>query len=166
MIEELGIRDMTVREFLDDLRDIKGYTSIICPFTEEYLADHNRMFFYDGDVLEYQVGTKRLVKAVVDGSQFTIMKDGVEYKGANARSQFKNDRDFKQWRKTCDGVKNALVKDACANIQAFQLNAVCSWVELQMQQELSFCTIRELMSFVLSREFEAMQARYMPFKKT
>lgn len=164
MIEELGIKEMTVREFLNDLMDIKGYTSIICPLTEEYLADHNRTLFYDGDILEYQVGTNRIVKVVVDGEQLHIKKDGVEYTGAKARAQFSGDREFKAWKRACDGDKNALLKEACASVQIFHINYVYALKELQLPQEITFCNVRELMSFILSREFEAIQARYMPYK--
>lgn len=164
MIEELGIKDMTVREFLDDLRDLKGYTSIVSPLTEEYLADHNRTLFYDGDLLEYQVGTNRIVKVVVDGEQLRLKKDGVEYAGVKARALFSGDREFKAWKRTCDGEKNALIKDACALIEVYHINHVYALKELQLPKELTFCTVRELMSFILSREFEAIQARYMPYK--
>lgn len=164
MIEDPGQSNLTVRQFLDDLRDIKGYTSILFPATEEDLNERDRAFFYDGDLLEYQVGTNRLVKAVVDGSQFTVKKDGVEYKGDSARALFRNDREFKVWKRTCDGEKNALIKDACATIELFRLNPVCTWKELQLPVEYSFCTLRELMAFVSSREFEAICARYLPWK--
>ena len=164
MIEELGIKDMTVSEFLNDLMDLKGYTSIICPLTEEYLADHNRTLFYDGDLLEYQVGTNRIVKVTVDGEQLQVRKDGVEYTGAKARALFSGDREFKAWKRTCDGEKNELIKDACASVQIFHVNYVYALKELQLPKDLTFCTVREMMSFVISREFEAIGARYMPYK--
>lgn len=164
MIDELGSSDLTVLQFLDDLRDIKGYTSILFPFTDEQLAERNRTFFYDGDVIEYQVGTNRLVKAVVDGGRFAVLKDGAEYRGDGARALFRNDRDFKLFKRTCDGQKNAVIQDACAILEVYQLSPVCVWKELQLPQEYAFCTVRELMTFIRSREFEAVQARYMPQK--
>jgi hypothetical protein len=166
MIEELGQSNLTVRHFLDDLRDIKGYTSILFPITEEELNERNRTFFYDGDLLEYQVGTSRIVKAVVDCNQFAIKKDGVEYTGEKARALFKNDREFKVWKRSCDGEKNAHIKDACARIQVYHINYVYEQKELQMPKEYEFCTLRELMAFVVSRDFEAVCARYMPYKCT
>ena len=165
MIEEIGSSDLTVQQFLDDLSDRRGYTSILFPVTDEDLAHRNRTFFYDGDLLEYQVGTKRLVKAIVDGDQFAVLKDGKEYRGEKARDLFKNDRDFKLWRRSSDGEANDLLHDACARMHVYQLNAVCAWKELQLPQEYSFCKVRELMAFVMSRDFEAVQARYLPLKQ-
>ena len=164
MIEDPGSNEMTVREFLDNLRDIKGYTSITSALTDEYLAEHNRMIFYDGDILEYQVGTNRIVKAVVDGDRLEIRKDGVSYSGGKARALFSGDREFKAWKKACDGDRNALMRDSCATLQIFHINHVYALKELQLPKEYSFCTVKELMSFILSREFEAVQARYMPYK--
>lgn len=164
MIEELGIKDMTVREFLDDLRDIKGYTSIVSTLTDESLADHGRMLFYDGDILEYQMGTNRIIKVVVDGELLTVKKDGVVYTGPKARALFSGDREFKAWKKSCDGDKNELIRDACASVQIFHVNHIYALKELQLPKELTFCTVKELMSFILSRDFEAVQARYMPYK--
>ena len=164
MIEELGIKDMTVREFLDDLRDIKGYTSITSTLTDEYIADHSRMLFYDGDILEYQMGTNRIIKVVVDGEQLTVKKDGVVYTGPKARELFAGDREFKAWKKTCDGQKNDLIKDVYASVQIFHVNHIYALKELQLPKELTFSTAKELMSFILSRDFEAIQARYMPYK--
>lgn len=164
ILEELGYSDISVNKFLDTLRDIKGYTSIIATFTDESIADHNRTFFYDGYILEYQVGTNRIVKAVVDGDSFMVRKDGVEYKGEKARALFRNDRDFKDWKKTCDGEKNALIRDACARLELYNINYVYALKELQLPKEYTFCTIQELMAFIMSREFETVQARYLPPK--
>jgi len=149
---------------MDEMRYVKGYSSIMTPLTDEYVKTHNRTFFYDGDVMEYQVGTKRVVKAIVDGNAFAIKKDGKEYRSAKARALFKDDSDFKQWKKTWDGDKNAMISDACASLHIYQLNAVCSFKELEMPRELKFCTVQELLVFLKSREFEAVQARYMPEK--
>lgn len=165
MIEELGSSDLTRQQFLDDLSDRRGYTSIIFPVTDDDLANRNRTFFHDGDLLEYQVGTKRLVKAIVDGDQFAVIKDGKKYEGQKARALFKGDRDFKLWRRSCDGEANELLHDACATMHVYQLNAVCAWKELQLPREFSFCKVRELMAFILSRDFEAVQARYLPLKQ-
>ncbi|HMK47231.1 MAG TPA: hypothetical protein VK436_11450 [Methanocella sp.] len=164
MIEDPGSNEMTVREFLDNLRDIKGYTSITSALSDEYLADHNRMIFYDGDILEYQVGTNRIVKAVVDGDDLAIRKDGVDYTGARARALFSGDREFKAWKKTCDGDRNVLIRESCATLQIFHVNHVYALKELQLPKEYLFSTVKELMSFILSRDFEAAQARYMPYK--
>lgn len=164
MIEDLGAKPMTVREFLDILRDIKGYTSILSPLTDEYLADHNRTLFYEGDLLEYQVGTNRIVKAIIDGDQLKVRKDGVEYTGAKARALFAGDKDFKAWKKTCDGEKNALLQDALVTLQVFHVNHIYALKELQLPKEFAFGTVQELMTFILSRDFEAAQARYMPYK--
>ncbi len=165
MIEELGSSDLSVLQFKDDLRDRRGYSSIVFTLTDDDLENRNRTFFYDGDLLEYQVGTKRLVKAIVDGDQFAVLKDGKKYTGAKARALFKDDKDFKVWRRSNDGETNDLLHDACATLHAYQLNAVCAWKELQLPQEFSFCKVRELMAYILSRDFEAVQARYMPQKK-
>jgi hypothetical protein len=165
MIEELSSSDLTVQQFLDDLSDRRGYTSILFPVTDNDLASRNRTFFYDGILLEYQVGTKKLVNATVDGDQFAVLKDGKKYTGAKARALFKSDRDFKLWRRSNDGETNDLLHDACASMHLYQLNAVCAWKELQLPQEFSFCKVRELMAFILSRDFEAVQARYLPLKK-
>jgi len=164
MIEDPGQKNLTVLQFLDELRDRKGYTSIIFPVTEEELNDRNQMFFYKGDILEYQIGTNKLVRAVADGEQFTVKKDGAVYKGATARALFKNDKEFKAWKRACDGDKNALIKDGCAQIHVYRLNPVCDWKELQVSQQCSLCTLRELMAFVTSRDFEALCARYLPWK--
>ena len=164
LMDELGQKDISVQEFLDDMRYRKGYSSIMSPLTDEYIKTHNRMFFYDGDVLEYQVGTNRLVKAVVDGSSLVVKKDGVEYRGARARALFKDDADFKKWKKSWDGDKNNLVSDACAHLAVYQLNHVYTWKELQLPKDFKFCTVQELMSFLKSREFESVQARYLPPK--
>ncbi len=86
MIEDLKTSNMTVVQFLDELRDNKGHTSIIFLPGEDDLINRNFTFFYDGDLLEYQVGTKRLVKAIVDGDRFAIRKDGKEYRGEKARA--------------------------------------------------------------------------------
>jgi hypothetical protein len=165
MIEDLKTSNMTVLQFLDELRDNKGHTSIIFALNEDDLLNRNFTFFYDGDLLEYQVGTKRLVKAIVDGDQFVIKKDGKEYKGQKARALFKTDKEFKLWKRTIDGEQNAIIQDACATVHAYALSPTCAWKELQMSKEYSFCTVRELMSFVLSFEFEATLARYMALKQ-
>lgn len=164
MIDDLGRNEMTVNQFLDELRDIKGYTSITCAFDDAYLEEHDKTFFYDGQILEYQVGTKRLVKAFVNVNDFTIKKGGKEYKGKEARDQFKNDKEFKKWKKFADGVNDALIKDACAHIEIYHLTVVCTWKELALPKDYEFCSVRELWSFVLSRDFESVQARYLPFK--
>ena len=164
MIDEPGQKEIKVQEFLDDMRYVKGYSSIMCPLTDEFIKNHNRTFFYDGDVLEYQVGTKRVVKAIVDGDTLVVKKDGVEYRGEKARALFKDDADFKKWKKTWDGDKNALVNDACAYLRIFQLNHVCMFKELQLPREFKFCTIQDMMAFLKSREFESVQARYLPLK--
>jgi hypothetical protein len=165
MIEDLKTANMTVLQFLDDLRDNKGHTSILFAPSEEDLLNRNFTFFYDGDVLEYQVGTKRLVKAIVDGDQFAIRKDGKEYKGQKARALFKTDKEYKLWKRTCDGETNAVISEAPATIHAFLLSPTCVWTELQMPKEYTCNTIRELMSCVLSFELEATLARYMAPKK-
>lgn len=164
MLDELGQKEISIAELLDEMRYVKGYSSIMCPLTDEYIKAHNRMFFYDGDVMEYQVGTKRVVKAIVDGNAFAIKKDGKEYRGEKARAQFKNDADFKQWKKTWDGDKNMMVSDACAYLHIYQLNAVCAFKELELPKEFKFCTVQELLVFLKSREFESVQARYLPQK--
>jgi hypothetical protein len=165
MIEDLKTSNMTVLQFLDELRDEKGHSSIIFLLTEDDLINRNFTFFYDGDLLEYQVGTKRLVKAIVDGDRFAVRKDGNEYKGAKARALFKTDKEFKLWKRTCDGEANELISDATATIHAYQLSPTCAWKELQMPKEYTFGTVRELMSYVLSFEFEAALARYMAVKQ-
>lgn len=53
MIDELGQKDIKLQEFLDDMRYVKGYSSIMSPLTEERIKTHGRTFFYDGDILEY-----------------------------------------------------------------------------------------------------------------
>ena len=164
ILDELGQKEISVQELLDEMRYVKGYSSILSPLTDEYVRTHNRTFFYDGDILEYQVGTSRIVKAVVDGSSFEVKKDGVVYKGDEARALFKDDSDFKKWKKTWDGDKNMLIKDACARLEVYQYNHVYVLKELQLPQEYKFCTIQELMAFIKSREFEAIQARYLPPK--
>jgi hypothetical protein len=164
MLDELGQKEISVQEFLDDMRYVKGYSSIMSPLTDENAKTHNRTFFYDGDLLEYQVGTSRVVKAVVDGDSLIVKKDGVEYKGAKARALFKDDADFKKWKKTWDGDKNALVSDACARLEVYQYNCVYALKELQLPREFKFCTVQELMAFLKSREFESVQARYLPQK--
>lgn len=110
------------------------------------------------------MGTNRLVKAIVNGNDLVVKKDGVEYRGDKARALFNDDADFKRWKKTCDGQKNALVNDACAHLEVYQLNHICMWKELQLPREFKFCTIQELMAFLESREFESVQARYLPQK--
>jgi hypothetical protein len=165
MIEDLKTSNMTVVQFLDELRDNKGHTSIIFLPGEDDLINRNFTFFYDGDLLEYQVGTKRLVKAIVDGDKFAIRKDGKEYRGEKARALFKTDKEFKLWKRTLDGEENAIIEDAVATIHAYQLSPTCAWKELQMPKEYTFNTIRELMSYVLSFEFEAALARYMHLKQ-
>lgn len=164
MLDELGQKEISIIELLDEMRYVKGYSSIMTPLTDEYSKTHSRTFFYDGDVMEYQIGTSRVVKAVVDGDSFVVKKDGVEYRGAKARALFKDDADFKQWKKTCDGDKNVLVSDACARLELYQYNHVYSLKELKLPKEFKFCTVRELLAFLKSREFEAVQARYMPEK--
>ena len=77
------------------------------------MLNRNFTFFYDGDLLEYQVGTKRLVKAIINGDQFVIKKNGKEYKGQKARALFKTDKEFKLWKRTIDGEQNAIIQDAC-----------------------------------------------------
>ena len=67
MLDELGQKDILISELLEEMRVVKGYSSILTPLTDDYMKTHNRTFFYDGDVMEYQVGTSRIVKAVVDG---------------------------------------------------------------------------------------------------
>ncbi len=165
MIEDLRTSNMTVLQFLDELRDNQGHTSIIFQLTEDDLLNRNFTFFYDGDLLEYQVGTKRLVKATVDGDEFAVRRDGKEYKGKKARELFKNDKEFKLWKRTIDGEKNEILHDACATLHAYQLSPTCAWKEQQMPKEYSSCTVRELMACVLSFEFNATLARYMPPKK-
>jgi hypothetical protein len=164
IMDELGQKEIVLQEFLDDMRYSKGYSSIMSPLTDEYIKTHNRTFFYDGDVLEYQVGTSRVVKAVVDASSFAVKKDGVEYRGDKARALFKDDADFKKWKKTWDGDKNALINDACARLEIYQYNHVYALKELQLPREFKFCTIQELMAFLKSRDFESVQARYLPQK--
>lgn len=164
MMDDLGQKEISVKDFLDDMRYVKGYSSIMSPLTDEYIKNHNRMLFYDGDVLEYQVGTNRLVKAVVDGSALAVKKDGVEYRGDKARALFKDDSDFKSWKKTWDGQKNTLICDASAHLEVYQLNHVFSWKELQLPKEFKFYTVQELVAFIKSREFESVQARYLPQK--
>jgi two-component SAPR family response regulator len=112
MIEDLKTSNMTVVQFLDELRDNKGHTSIIFLPGEDDLVNRNFTFFYDGDLLEYQVGTKRLVKAIVDGGRFAIRKDGKEYRGEKARALFKTDKEFKLWKRTIDDEKNMIIEDA------------------------------------------------------
>ncbi len=164
MVDELGQKEISVNEFLDDMRYQKGYSSIMSPLTDDFAKTHNRTFFYDGDLLEYQVGTSRVVKAVVDGDSFEVKKDGVAYKGQKARALFKDDAAFKSWKKTWDGEKNVLVNDACARLEVYQYNHVYVLKELQLPKEFKFCTVQELMAFLKSREFEAVQARYLPQK--
>ncbi len=164
IMDELGQKEISVQEFLDDMRYSKGYSSIMSPLTDEYLKTHDRTFFYDGDVLEYQVGTSRVVKAVVNGNEFAVKKDGVEYRGDRARALFKDDADFKKWKKTLDGDRNALISDACARLEIYQYNHVYALKELQLPREFKFCTIKELMAFLKSRDFESVQARYLPQK--
>jgi len=164
IIDELGQKEISAQEFLDDMRYRKGYSSITSPLTDEYIKTHNRTFFYDGDILEYQVGTNRVVKAVVDGDSFEVKKDGVMYKGKKARALFMDDSDFKKWKKTQDGENNALLNDACAHLEVCQLNHVCVFKELQLPREFKFCTVQEMMAFLISREFESVQARYLPLK--
>jgi hypothetical protein len=164
IMDELGQKEISVQEFLDDMRYRKGYSSIMSPLSDDYIKTHNRTFFYDGDILEYQVGTSRVVKAVVDGSSFAVKKDGVEYRGDKARALFKDDSDFKKWKKTLDGEKNALLNDACARLEIYQYNHVYALKELQLPKEFKFCTIQELMVFLKSRDFESVQARYLPRK--
>lgn len=164
MLDELGQKEISMIELLEEMRVVKGYSSILSPLTDDYMKAHNRTFFYDGDVMEYQVGTSRVVKAVVDGDSLIVKKDGVEYKGAKARALFKDDADFKAWKKTWDGDKNALISDACAHLELYQYNHVYALKELQLPKEFKFCTIQELLSFLKSREFEAVQARYLPQK--
>jgi hypothetical protein len=91
-------------------------------------------------------------------------KDGVEYRGERARALFKDDSDFKKWKKTLDGEKNALISDACAHLEVYQYNHVYALKELQLPREFKFCTIQELMAFLKSRDFESVQARYLPLK--
>ena len=165
MIDDLGQKPIVLHEFLDDMRYVKGYASIVCPLEDEYLKDHNKMFFYDGQIIEYMVGTNRVVKANTDVNAFVVKKDGVEYKGEKARDLFKNDADFKQWKRTCDGVKNVLVSDAYATLQLFKVNFVWELKELQLPKEYKFYTVQELLSFLKSREFEAVQAQYLPQKE-
>ena len=120
MIDDLGQKPIVLYEFLDDMRYVKGYASIVCTLEEGYLKDHNKMFFYDGEILQYMVGTNRIVKAIVDVNDFAVRKDGVEYKGEKARAQFNNDADFKQWKRSCDGTKNALNKRRICDDPALQ----------------------------------------------
>ncbi len=136
IMDELGQKEISVKDFLDDMRYVKGYSSIMSPFTDEHVKNHNRTFFYDGDVLEYQVGTSRIVKAVVDGDSFVVKKDGVEYRGAKARALFNDDSDFKKWKKTWDGDKNVLVSDACAKLELYQYNHVYALKELTTAQRV------------------------------
>jgi hypothetical protein len=164
MLDELGQKEISITELLDEMRYVKGYSSIMTPLTDEYMKSHDRTFFYDGDLMEYQVGTSRVVKAVIDGDSFVVKKDGKEYRGDKARALFKDDADFKQWKKTWDGDKNALVSDACAHLKLYQYNHVYALKELQLPGEFKFCSVRELMAFLKSREFEAVQARYLPQK--
>jgi hypothetical protein len=164
IMDELGQKEIVVQEFLDDMRYVKGYSSIMSPLTDEYAKTHNRTFFYDGDILEYQVGTSRVVKAVVDGDTFVVKKDGVECRGEKARALFKDDSDFKKWKKTWDGNNNAMVNDACAELRVYQYNHVYVLKELLLPKEFKFCTVQELMAFLKSREFESVQARYLPQK--
>lgn len=164
MIDDLGQKPIVLHEFLDDMRYVKGYASIVCPLQDEYLKEHNKMFFYDGQLLEYMVGTNRIVKAAVDLNSFVVKKDGVEYKGEKARALFKNDAEFKQWKRSCDGTNNALISDACATLQVFKVNFVWELKELQLPKDFKFYTVQELLSFLKSREFEAVQAQYMPQK--
>lgn len=163
-IDDLGQKQIVLNEFLDDMRYVKGYASIVCPLEEGYIKDHNKMFFYDGEVLQYMVGTNRIVKATADVNSLVIRKDGVEYKGEKARALFKNDADFKQWKRSCDGTKNVLISDAYATIQLFKVNFVWELKEMQMPKEYKFYTVQELLSFLKSREFEAVQAQYLPQK--
>jgi len=164
MLDELGQKEIKISELLEDMRVVKGYSSILTPLTDDYMKTHNRTFFYDGDLMEYQVGTSRVVKAVVDGDSLAVRKDGGEFKGAQARALFKDDADFKAWKKTWDGEKNALVSDACARIELYQYNHVYVLKELQLPKEFKFCTVQELLTFLKSRDFEAVQARYLPQK--
>lgn len=166
MIDDLGQKQIVLNEFLDDMRYVKGYASIVCPLDEGYLKDHNKMFFYDGEILQYMVGTNRIVKATADVNSLAIRKDGVEYKGEKARALFNNDADFKQWKRTCDGTKNTVISDAYATIQLFKVNFVWELKEMQMPKEYKFYTIQELLSFLKSREFEAVQAQYLPQKES
>jgi hypothetical protein len=163
-IDDLGQKQIVLNEFLDDMRYVKGYASIVCPLEEGYLKDHNKMFFYDGEILQYMVGTNRIVKVTADVNSFVIKKDGVEYKGEKARAQFTNDADFKQWKRSCDGTKNILISDAYATIQLFKVNFVWEMKEMQLPKEFKFYTVQELLSFLKSREFEAVQAQYLPQK--
>lgn len=164
MIDDLGQKEIVLKDFLDDMRYSKGYASIVCPLQDDYLKTHNRTFFYDGEVIEYMVGTNRIVKATVDGNSFVVKKDGVDYKGEKARALFKNDAEFKQWKRACDGTNNALVSDACATLQVFKVNHIWELKELVLPKQFKFCTIQELLVFLKSREFEAVQASYMPQK--
>jgi hypothetical protein len=165
MIEDLKTSNMTVLQFMDELRDNKGHTSVIFQLTEDDLLSRNLMIFYDGDLLEYQVGTKRLVKAIVDGDKFAIRKDGKEYQGEKARKLFKTDKEYKLWKRTCDGEENAVLGEASATIHAYLLSPTCVWNELDMPKEYACGTIRELMACILSFELEAALARYMPIKQ-
>lgn len=165
MLDELGQKEISVRELLDEMRYVKGYSSIMTPLTDEYAKSHNRTLFYDGDIMEYQVGTKRVVKAIVDGESFAIRKDGREFRGAKAREQFKDDSEFRKWKKAWDD-NNAMLSDACAYLHIYQLNAVCAFKELQLPREFKFCTVQELLAFLKSREFESVQARYLPDMET
>jgi hypothetical protein len=110
------------------------------------------------------VGTNRIVKATVDVNSFVVKKDGVEYKGEKARALFKTDAEFKQWKRSCDGTNNTLISDACATLQVFKVNFVWELKELQLPKDFKFYTVQELLSFLKSREFEAVQAQYMPQK--
>jgi hypothetical protein len=166
MIDDLGQKPIVLNEFLDDMRYVKGYASIVCPLDDQYLKDHNKAFFYDGEILEYQVGTNRIVKAVVDVNDFIMKKDGVEYKGEKARALFKNDAEFKQWKRACNGTDNTLISDAYATLHVFKVNFVWELKELQLPKDFKFYTIQDLLSFLKSREFEAVQAQYMPQKET
>ncbi len=76
------------------------------------------------------------------------------------------DADFKQWKRSCDGTKNALISDAYATIQLFKVNFVWEMKEMQMPKEFKFYTVQELLSFLKSREFEAVQAQYLPQKES
>lgn len=165
MIEDLKTANMTVVQFLDELRDNKGHTSVLFMLTEDDLVNRNLTSLYDGDLLEFQVGTKRLVKAIVDGDKFAVRKDGKDYHGEKARALFKTDKEYKLWKRTCDGEENAVISEAPATIHAYLLSPTCVWKELQMPKEYTCNTIRELMSCVLSFELEATLARYMPPKQ-